>query len=69
MESKNKKSKQFTFTQKHSSGFIRRRLDYIFILNTLQEFETTTEILTSISTDRSPVLVSLSKENGLKLYN
>ena len=32
----NKKSKRFTFTQKYSSDFIQRRLDYILISNTLQ---------------------------------
>ena len=58
---RNTKSRRFNFTQKHSSGFIQRRLDYIFILNTLQELVTTTEILTSISIDHSHVLLSLSK--------
>ena len=39
------KSDRFTFAQKHSSGFIQlRRLDYMFILNNLQEFVTMTEI-------------------------
>ena len=60
---RNMKSRRFTFTQKHSSGFIQRRLDYIFISNTLQELVTTTEILTPILTDHSPVLFSLSKGN------
>ena len=55
-------SKRSTFTQKHSSGFIQRRLDYIFILNTLQEFVTMTEILAPIPTDHSLVPFSLSKE-------
>ena len=32
---RNTKSKRFTFTQKHSSGFIERRLDNILISNTL----------------------------------
>ena len=59
----NMKSRRFTFTQKHSSGFIQRRLAYIFISNTLQELVTTTEILTPISTDHSPVIFSLSKGN------
>ena len=59
---RNTKSKRFTFTQKHFSGFIQRRLDYILISNTLQEFLTMTDILTPISTEHSPVLVSLSKE-------
>ena len=57
------KSRQFTFTQKNSSGFIQRRLDYIFALNTLQELVTMTEILTPISTDHSTVPFSLTKEN------
>ena len=60
---RNMKSRQFTFTQKHSSGFIQHRLDSISILNTLQELVTTTEILTPISTDHSPVIFSLSKGN------
>ena len=57
------KSRRFAFVQKHSSVFIQCRLDYIFISNTLQELVTTTEILTPISTDHSPVLFSLSKGN------
>ena len=60
---RNTKSKRFTFTQKHFSGFIQRRLDYILISNTLQEFVTMTDILTPISTNHCPVLFSLSKEN------
>ena len=56
---RNTKSKRLTFTQKYSSGFIQRRLDQMFISNTLQEFVTMTEILTPISTDHSPVLFSL----------
>ena len=60
---RNMKSRQFTFTQQHSSGFIQRRLDYIFISNTLQELLTTTEILTPISADHSSVFFSLSEGN------
>ena len=48
---RNMKSRQLTFTQKHSSGFVQHRLDYIFLSNTLPELGTTTEILTPISTD------------------
>ena len=62
MESKKYESKRVTFTQKHYSGFIQRRLDYILISNTLQEFVTMTDILTPISKDHSPVLFSLLKE-------
>ena len=61
---RNTKSKRFSFTQKHASAFIQRRLDYILISNTLQEFVTMTEILTPISTDHSPLLFSLSKEKN-----
>ena len=61
---RNTKSKRFNFTQKHSSGFIQRRLDYILISNTLPEFVTMTEILTLISTSHSPVLFCLSKEKN-----
>ena len=56
------KSKRFTFPQKHSSGFIQLRLDYIFISNALQESVTMADILTPISTDHFLVLFSLSKE-------
>ena len=58
---RNTKSRWFTITQKHSLGFIQRKLDYIFIPNTLQELVTTTQILTPISTDYSHVLLSLSE--------
>ena len=33
---RNMKSRQFTFTRKHSLGFIRRTIDYIFISNSLK---------------------------------
>ena len=66
---RNRRSKQFTFTQKHSSGFIQRRLDYILIWNTLQEFVVITEILTRISTYYSPLFfISLSKERKFELW-
>ena len=57
------KSRRFTFTQKHSSGFIQRILGYILISNTLKELITMSEILTPIGTDHSPVLFSLSRGN------
>ena len=55
-------SKRSTFIQKYSSSFFQRRLGYILISKTLQEFVTMTEILTPISTDHSPVLFSFSKK-------
>ena len=60
---RNPATSTFTFRQKHSTGFIHRRLDYIFISNTLQEFVNDTRILTSLSTDHSPVHLSLFKEH------
>ena len=36
----------------------------MFISNTLQEFVTTTDVLTPISTGHSPILFSLSREKG-----
>ena len=60
----NTKSKRFTFVQKHSSGFIQHRLDYMFISNTFQKLVTMTEKLTPISADHTPALFSLSKEKG-----
>ena len=46
-----------------SSGKSIGRLDYIFISNSLREFVNDTSILTSLSTDHSPVHLSLLKEN------
>ena len=53
-----------TFTQQHSPGFIQRRIDHFFISNVLQEFASTTNILTPISTDYSPVFFFFSQEKG-----
>ena len=60
---RNTKSKRFSLPQKHSSSLIQRKLDYMFISNSLQEFATMAEILIPISTDHSPV-ISLSKGKG-----
>ena len=50
---RNPKRQNFTFRQNHSTGFIERRLDYIFISNCLQEFVNYTDVLPAISTDHS----------------
>ena len=60
---RNPATSSLNFRQKHSTGFIHRRLDYIFISNTLQEFVNDTRILTPLSTDHSPVHLSLFKEH------
>ena len=54
----NPKAKQYTFRQQHFSGFIQRRLDYIFISQNFQEIAVHTIILNPISTDQSRVLCS-----------
>ena len=38
-----------TFRQNHSSGFIQRRLDYVFVTNSLQESIQKTNILPSFA--------------------
>ena len=54
----NPHKKLFTFRQKHFTGSIQRRLDYIFVSNTLQESVKKTEILNALSSDHSPVFCS-----------
>ena len=41
--------KQFTFRQKHASGFIQRRLDYLFIPNSLQDVITHADFFAALS--------------------
>ena len=54
-------AKRFTFRQKTKTReTIHRRLDYIFIANTLQEYVKSIEILPSILSDHSPVLLTLN---------
>ena len=60
---RNPKFQNFTFRQSHSTRFIERRLDYILISNCLQEFVNYTDVLPALSTDHSPVLISLSHDN------
>ena len=59
---RNPKSKQYTFWQKHISGFFQRRLDYFFISSNIQEFILDTDLIPAISSDHSPILISFSKE-------
>ena len=60
---KHKKEKKYTFRQRHYSGYLQRRLDFIFISNQLQTMVNKSEILVAISTDHSPVLMNLTIEN------
>ena len=48
------------FRQNHSTGFIERRLDYIFISNCNKEFANNRDILPALSNDHSP---SLTEKN------
>ena len=57
--------KQFTFKQKHASGFIQRRLDYFFISNSLQDLITHADAFAALSTDHSPVTISISKSKNV----
>ena len=59
---RNPKAKQYTFRQKHVSGFLQRRLDYFFISNNIQEFILDTDIIPAISSDHSPILIFFSKD-------
>ena len=55
---RNLHKKLLTFRQKHFTGIIRRRLDYIFVSSSLQESVKKTEILNTLSSDHSPVFCS-----------
>ena len=55
---KNPKSKAFTFRQRHFSGILQRRLDYLFISNNMQELVKNVKILNALSTDQSPLFYS-----------
>ena len=55
---KHPKTKTYTFRQKHFSGFIQRRLDYIFVSQNLQERTRYVDILNAVATDHSPVFCS-----------
>ena len=43
----------------HNKNIVHRRLDYIFVPNTLQEFVTNVDILPSFLSDHSPVLIQV----------
>ena len=60
-------SKRYTFRKNHFSGYIQRRLDYIFVSNTLQESLQQTSILPSFCSDHSPILVSYNKPTEISM--
>ena len=63
MRIRNPKNRKYTFQQKHLSGIIQRRLNYIFISQNLQEYVKIFDVLNALLTDHSPVFRSISKRN------
>ena len=57
-------AKYFTFRQKHTFGFIKRKLVCFFILNSVQEVITQLDIFAILSTNRSAVTISISKSKN-----
>ena len=55
-------TKQYTFLRKNPT--IRRRLDYIFISNNVQEFVDTVKILPSYMSDHAPVLITINPSSS-----
>ena len=72
---RNPTEKRFTFRQNHISVYIQRRLDHFFVSNKLQELIKNTDILASLSTDHSPISITLrrlqttAKDKGLWIFN
>ena len=62
---RNPKSHNVAFRQNHSTGFIERWLEYIFILGCLQEFVNYADVLPALAllTSHSLVLILLSNDN------
>ena len=58
---RNPTEKRFNIRQNHISGYIQRRLDYLFVSNKLQESVKNTDILASLSTDHSPIWFTLRR--------
>ena len=52
---------KYTFRQKHLAGIIQRRLDYIFISQSLHEYVKKSDVLNAFSTDHSLAFCSISK--------
>ena len=55
------KTKRFTFHQKHVSSLIQRRLDYIYISNSMEFSVKNTDVLAPLLTDHSPIKFSCFK--------
>ena len=58
---RNPKIKRYTFRQKHVSGLIQRRLDYLYISNSMQVPAKNTDVLAFLLTDHLPITFSFCK--------
>ena len=58
---RNPTSNRYTYRKNHFSGYIQRRLDYIFFSNNLQDSIQKIGILPSFCTDHSPIIASYVK--------
>ena len=63
---RNPTKKSYTFRKNHSSGIIDCRLDYIAILNKLQNFSNDTDIIPAFKPYHSSVLITISNYNSFK---
>ena len=61
---RNRSSKRFTFRQRTPA--LHRRLDYFLVSNILQESIPKVDILASLSSDHSPILISLKFNDEIK---
>ena len=59
-------SNRFTYRKNHFSGLIQRRIDYIFILNSLQKSIQNIDVLPSFCSDHSRILFSYKNESCLE---
>ena len=64
---RNPSLKRYTFRKNHFSGFIQRRLDYIFISNNIQEYFEKVSILPSFCSDHSPISCILESSSKIQL--
>ena len=61
---RNPNAKKYTFRQRHHTGYLQRRLDYIFVSNHMQPNVNKTDIKIAISTDHSPVYMDINTDDG-----
>ena len=61
---RNNNAKKFTFRQSHFSGILQKRLDFIFVSNGLQYLIKDVDIGTALSSDHSPVKMSVLESNN-----